>query len=437
MGSLDGTERKFNINDVLKKVFLKVRMHPKVRESEVIYSMDKSVPKLFRGKVLTLETYLVDIFQFVAQHINKTEIPVEITGPEEFLYTENLIFTIKDLELSAKDVLALSTSIEYSANNLGAKLYYSPTKELSIHIPFTLAEPGFRRHYRLPSKSLLQKRVLVMAQSQNITSSITKMFKYFPYNVDMSIEEFDENDYDLSQYDLLVIEDKLMSENLNEVCNKIQANNSLKLVILGDTDSITMDIRCKISASLVKPVTQESIFELIVSVFSDEYDSAEFLEKRKKLKEAQKRAHQRRNNKNSIVDTREIQTSKSDAFETILESKKNEYTAILDISLGKKNAKVLRLNYDDELEKFFDMFDGSDLYFRQIVNEKSIHKIKEFCIDLEKHSKIIGAQSMLKFTEIISLVFVYNKIDLLPIYPGRYHIELKKLFKEMEHYFSY
>lgn len=83
------------------------------------------------------------------------------------------------------------------------------------------------------------------------------------------------------------------------------------------------------------------------------------------------------------------------------------------------------------------MFDGSDLYFRQIVNERSLHKIKEFCIDLEKHSKIIGAQSMLRFTEIISLMFIYKKTDSLPIYPARYHIELKKLFREMEHYFSY
>lgn len=129
--------------------------------------------------------------------------------------------------------------------------------------------------------------------------------------------------------------------------------------------------------------------------------------------------------------------SEQSEFQKQIQEKKDAYAAVLDINLGKKNTKTLRLNYDDELENFFDMFDGSDLYFRQIVNERSLHKIKEFCIDLEKHSKIIGAQSMLRFTEIISLMFIYKKTDSLPIYPARYHIEFKKLFREREHYFSY
>ena len=62
----------------------------------------------------------------------------------------------------------------------------------------------------------------------------------------------------------------------------------------------------------------------------------------------------------------------------------------------------------------------------------STKKIKEFCIDLEKHAKLIGAESMLKFADIVSLNFVYNKLDMLPIYPGKYHIELQKLIVEIK-----
>lgn len=90
------------------------------------------------------------------------------------------------------------------------------------------------------------------------------------------------------------------------------------------------------------------------------------------------------------------------------------------------------LKYPNELKKFLDSFDRSDLYFREIVNEKAINKIKEFCIDLEKQAKLIGAQSMLKFAEIVSLIFVYDKLDMLPIYPGKYHIELQKLIEEIK-----
>ncbi len=90
------------------------------------------------------------------------------------------------------------------------------------------------------------------------------------------------------------------------------------------------------------------------------------------------------------------------------------------------------LKYANELKNFLDTFDRSDIYFRDIVHEKATHKIKEFCIDLEKHAKLIGAESMLKFADIVSLIFVYNKLDMLPIYPGKYHIELQKLIDEIK-----
>jgi hypothetical protein len=96
------------------------------------------------------------------------------------------------------------------------------------------------------------------------------------------------------------------------------------------------------------------------------------------------------------------------------------------------NAKKMGLVYRQELKHFVDTFDRSDLYFREIVNEKAVTKIKDFCIDLEKQSRVIGAESMSNFADIVSLIFVYNKLDMLPIYPGRYHIELKKLMAEIK-----
>jgi hypothetical protein len=90
------------------------------------------------------------------------------------------------------------------------------------------------------------------------------------------------------------------------------------------------------------------------------------------------------------------------------------------------------LKYSAELKNFLDSFERSDIYFREIVNENATSKIKTFCVDLEKHAKLIGADSMLKLAETVSLIFVYNKLDILPIYPGKYHIELQKLIPEIK-----
>jgi len=429
-------EEKFNINDILKSVFISLQKEPDCNHCQLVYAMDKTVPKMFKGDVKTIEEYLVKVFYFILKINKQSEILVEIHGPKEFVYVDDIIFTMKNITVTEEDMDTLQKMVEYESNVLDAKLNAYSRTTLTIRLPFIISKLGGRRHYRLPSKSLLQKNVLIMATSQNITLSITKMFKYFPYNVDMSMQIFDESVCDLSQYDLLVVEDKLMSETLAKACQSVQQTKNLKCVILGKMENTDIKPSFTVSDSLYQPITQESIFELIISVFADQYDSEQFLED--KEKEAEVTSLTQNNFQNNELKTEKfvVKPLKTDTFQSILEDKKNKYTVVLDTKLGKKNAKKLRLNYDDELENFFDMFDGSDLYFRQIVNEKSLHKIKEFCIDLEKYSKIIGAESMLKFTEVISLMFVYKKTDTLPIYPGRYHIELKKLFKEMERYFS-
>ena len=123
-----------------------------------------------------------------------------------------------------------------------------------------------------------------------------------------------------------------------------------------------------------------------------------------------------------------------DTLHTMIEKKKESVLVVLDKEEGKENTKKMGLNYEKELKNFLDTFNRSDIYFRQIVNEKATNKIKQFCIDLEKQSKLIGAKSMFKFADIVSLIFVYNKLDLLPIYPGKYHIELEKLIEEIKKY---
>jgi len=432
---VEGIEHKFNINNILKKVFLKVKSHPKSKGCEVIYTMGKTVPRLFRGNDIALEVYLTEVFVFLFEYERTSEILVTLEGEEEFTGTEDITFKIKNLELTTLNVRKLSRIVDKEGEVLGAKIQYDST-DLTIKIPFTLSELGMRRHYRLPSKSLLQKNVLIIAESKNITLSIMQMFKYFPYNVDMGIHQEDFFGYDISIYDLLVIEDKLINESINTRCKDIQEDTNFKIVVLGDIKNTHTREVANISSSLSKPVTQESIFELIVSVFADEYNSEVFLNQRKKLKHVEEisdlESRKRRPTSQKVFK----KVSNVDSFQVIVEGKRDKKVPILDTKLGKKNTKYLRLDYEDELENFFDTFNGSDLYFRQMINEKSHKHIKEFCTDLEKHSKIIGAQSMVQFTEMIRMIFVYNKFELLEIYPGRYHIELKKLFKEMEHYFS-
>ena len=246
----------------------------------------------------------------------------------------------------------------------------------------------------------------------------------------MGLDTFKSQGNDLTPYDILIVEDKFNTEEFEHIIARVQQNIPLKYVLLKDDHAVeTKNI--SVTMNLIKPVTEESIYELIVSLFQHEVHKKTIRVQTKmnivdieKILLSQKSDLNGKNrDQNHIID---------DTLHSVIEKKKGHDVPILNKEIGEENTKKMGLKYTNELKNFLDTFERSDIYFREIVNEKSIYKIKGFCIDLEKHAKLIGAESMLKFADIISLIFVYNKLDMLPIYPGKYHIELQKLIEEIK-----
>jgi len=277
---------------------------------------------------------------------------------------------------------------------------------------------------------MLGKKVLLIGSSEQVSQSIKNMFNYFLYEVDVGFDAFKSQGNDLTPYDILIVEDKLNTEEFEHIIAKVQQNIPLKYVLLKDAHVLEAKT-ISVSTHLIKPVTEECIYELIVSLFKNETAKEETRSKAlKNIVDLEKVLQTKKNdlNGNKISQAGVMEEN----LNTMIESKKGHDLAILDREMGEENTKNMGLKYANELKNFLDTFDRSDIYFRQIVNEKAANKIKEFCIDLEKHAKLIGAESMLKFADIVSLIFVYNKLDMLPIYPGKYHIELQKLIEEIK-----
>jgi len=89
------------------------------------------------------------------------------------------------------------------------------------------------------------------------------MFKYFLYEVDVGKEAYKKRGSNLAYYDLFVLDESLVNEGLEELVRKVQETTELKYVILRDSGKSPI-ISSKIeSVYLVKPVMQESIYELL------------------------------------------------------------------------------------------------------------------------------------------------------------------------------
>lgn len=421
-------EKTFDVNVVLLKVFSTLESIRDERQIELIYEMGATIPKELRGDVAVFTRLLTKVLTFVFQNTNTKEIVLSLSAPEDFFYEEFISFRMNDTHIVKEKILEyLEKNINRDLEILEGKIIYDEDSDIYLKIPFQINELGYRRHYRLPDVGMLGKKVLLISQSEKVTESIKKMFTYFHYEVDTGFEEFKTQGNDLSKYDILVIDDSFATDAFEQIVAKVQKEIPLKYVMLRDSHIVEVEHSGVLSTHLIKPVTQESIFELIAALFHHDRQS---VPNRSEVTKCIVDLEKILNKNNSLKEETSVgKNFTSNNLNQIIEKKKENKLSLLNTKLGEENVKKVGLTYSKELKKFLDIFDRSDIYFRQIVNEKSTQKIKEFCIDLEKHSKLIGAESMSRFADIVSLIFVYDKLDILPIYPGRYHLELQDLLE--------
>jgi hypothetical protein len=430
-------DKFFDINMVLMSLFSSLEILRDEKKIELIYEIDATIPKELRGDVEVLSRLLIEVLTFVFENSQKKEIVLFLLAPKDFLYEESISFEIRETGLSKEMIESfLETRLKKNLKLLEGEIIYENENPSDIHIniPFKLNELGQRRYYRLPDMVMLGKKVLLLCESKKVAHSIEKMFKYFLYDVTVGVDEYKKQGGDLSQYDILVIDNALATEGIESLVAKVQKNTSLKYVLLQDSNDVGDNNKYIKPAYLIKPVMQESIFELIISLFKNEIKNRSIKQNgRKAIIDMEKYINDgsKKRDTNSTEKSKVTPDSlKENNLHSIGEEEIQE--AVLDTEEGEKNTKRVGMVYSKELEKFLDSFDHSDVYFRQIVNEKQTWQIKEFCIDLEKQAKTIGAQRMLSFADRVSLLFVYDKLDMLPTYVGKYHMELKKLIPEIK-----
>ncbi len=426
---MDIAEDFFDINMVLMTVFSSLETIRDEKKIELAYEIDATVPKELKGNAEVLLHFLTQILTFVFQNSDKKEIILSLSAPKDFLYEELISFEIKDVNLNKEKLTSfLETELSKNIELLNGEIIHKSENlsDLHIAIPFKLNELGKRRYYRLPDRAMLDKKVLLLCGSQKVALSIKKMFKYFLYNVVVGVDEYKREGNNLAQYDILLIEDKLTTKKLENLIVKTQETTSLKYVLLHDSHYKKIENTSIASTHLIKPVMQESIFELIVSLFED----------KSKNENISPRAEEIIINMDKYLNKNYKEEDKNPVKSKLLvkEEDKEIKISVLDTVAGEKNSKKFNVVYSEKLKEFLDKFGRSDEYFIQAVDEKSKWRIKEFCIDLEKEAKLIGALRVLDFAERISLLFVYNKLHTLPNYTHTYQIELKKLMREIKNY---
>ena len=264
-------EDTFNINKVLETLFSSVKSIANEKRIELIYEMDSTIPRKLRGDSESLLLLLSKILTFVFQNSDRKEIVLSLSSVEDFLYEEFISFRIQKTNIDKEKLLTfLKIHASQEIEMLGGKIVddHENISDIHLSIPFKNFELGFRRHYRLADKNVVGKKILLLCSNDITAQSLKKMFKYFLYDVDVGVHELNKHGNDLTAYDILIISEKVITEKTKETIAKAQELAPLKYVLLRDQDDLDEDIKAD-SEHFIKPITQEKIFDLIMSLYDD------------------------------------------------------------------------------------------------------------------------------------------------------------------------
>jgi len=441
---MEKIEKFFDINVVLMRLYGALEHIREEEHVELVYGIDETTPKEMRGDVDSLNSLLKELLTFVFQHTPCSEVTLSLRAPREFIYEELLTFEITETGIGKEQSMRFfkSQMVPFLKKVEGKIFYSEADQSISLSIPFKLNDLGNRRYYRLPDDKMLGKRVLVITQSKILAKSLEKMFHYFRYEVDAGAEAYKAHGSNLAMYDIFVLDRALLNEGIISFVQKVQKQHNLKFVLLGGSGDIEKEERDYVSAYLVKPIMQESIFELIITLFKAR-ENKEFPDITESIPVPVIDMEQYMNEifVQSKVVHEKLQHVRSELIQKRLFERNvspeevSEETApgrVLNRQKGKEETGKRALDYRYELKNFLKTFENSDIYFRDIVKSKSPWQLKEFAIDLSRQARLIGAERMTKLADEVSQLFVYDNLDRLPVYSKKYHRELACLCREIE-----
>lgn len=299
-GELKIEKVPLNINDVLDHVSNMIAIDAKKKGLELIFDIDKNVPSRFIGDPLRLGQVLINLLSNSVKFTKQGEIDLHIYKVSQDNHKVLLEFKVTDtgIGMNASQISKLfksfsqaddSTSRVYGGTGLGLSISKQLVEMMGggirvesqpghgssfiFNIELELEDPDNKRHYRLPSKSFMGKKALLIDTNTKSISALSKMLGYFHYSVQtMPIIEEAENLLDTVAYDIIFIDEQKLSSYALERIHKLKEKKIIKIVLIESLYNQTENSikRYKeIDRYLLKPFNQQSIFNIILELYGE------------------------------------------------------------------------------------------------------------------------------------------------------------------------
>jgi len=294
-GKLDIENIEFDFNTTLENVSNMISVKAKEKDLELVFDIDNNVPAMIKGDPLRLGQVIINLMNNAVKFTDKGEIILKTkmlfsTGEKKLLQFEvvdtGIGLTQEQIERLFRSFSQAdsSTSRKYGGTGLGLTISKQLVELMggSIWVEskygkgsrfiFTIeTEQLERRSYRLPSRSLMKKKVLIADKNAKTSAALTQMLGYFQYTA-LHVSNAPETKLLIqdNSFDIVFIDRQIMVE-----CDSIEVQKHCNAkIVLMESGLQMMSNRIFngiiIHAQLAKPFNQQMLFQVILELFSKE-----------------------------------------------------------------------------------------------------------------------------------------------------------------------
>jgi CheY-like chemotaxis protein/signal transduction histidine kinase len=281
----------FNFNHVLNEVAGLLNTKYKQNDTELIFDIDKQVPRHMFADSENMGQILINLLEYFIQNSRNKEVKLEVIATSDPKEELQLKFQIAaDVKIKDKETLFHSYYDEEAGRYIGLGLFvakeltYLMNGELVIMdngkqascLIFTLPveeKEKEKRKYRLPNKSLVAKKILIVDHNDNAALAIEKLFVYFKADVTvLSEENFKKNMPDFALYEIVALSNVLFEPSVLNALGEAKKIQDIKIISLDNLfTSRKMILSDEIDIRLKKPLTQEYVFDTLVELYDKEW----------------------------------------------------------------------------------------------------------------------------------------------------------------------
>ena len=287
----------FNLNAVLNNLSTILGAVAFEKNVELILDLDKNVPSKITGDAVHLDEVLRNLARFSLNNTTKGSVTVRIRrlpSKEQHFKMEYVVTdtsggmgpdALKKLSDDAMNANGFKTSGQKEwcilaarkiVEKMGGVLEVTSKLGEGSNFRFILETPipaeFDRRQYRLPSKSTMNKRVLIADANLEAAKSLDKMVAYFHHKAEItsSLDGVVRNLRD-KEYDIIYIDARLVELDRTNTILVIRQNSDAKLVMVGNYLVPSMENgRQGIDLHMKKPFNYQDVFDTIVELYADE-----------------------------------------------------------------------------------------------------------------------------------------------------------------------